>query len=228
MYSVHEGFQTQRSTQFDDNLETQLQVTHNQFQGHMRTVTKLTREIEESKLNNSGTSDTDKVKTLQRLLQDEVYPIIASLHALKKKYEHQADSSRDNFNENDTLWKTTNEMGILHTEIQEQQQKLDSTQALATQSLEMYRHQKNLLWVNAVGLLLLVLAAGYMYYYTHTMSSEERSITNPPDDLTQTFDNKSLRYHDYIPEDGAFAADEDDDMPKIMTDADYDDDMPKR
>ena len=198
MYSAqHEGFEAQRATEFDDNLETLLQSTKQDFDTHMRVVTRLSYEVEQSR--SSGMVDLDKVTALQQELNDHVYPIIASLTALQRKYEQHATTSRDSFNQNNDLWATTTEMEKTTAHIQQERQRFESVKALADQSLELYRHQNNVMWLNIVLFVLLVAGAAYLYYYVHCMSGEEHSLTNLPDNPRELLDNDYIEHTDLVP-----------------------------
>ena len=198
MHSVYEGFKAHRATEFDDNVETLLQTEQQKFDRHMRKVTALSYEVEQSRTN-GGVPSEDKVKELQAELDDHVYPIIVSLQALQQKYETQTNVSRDKFNQNDELWKTTTEMEDTQAHIQEEKQKLESVKALSTQSLELYRHQNNVMWLNIGLFVLLVAGAAYLYYYVHSMSTGEHSLTHLPENPKELLDNDYVKYNDILP-----------------------------
>lgn len=198
MHSVYEGFQAQRATEFDDNVETLLQTTQQKFDKHMRKVTALSYEVEQSR-SSGGVPSEEKVQLLQVELHDHVYPIIASLQALQQKYETQTDVSRDKFNQNNDLWKTTTEMEDTNVRIQKEKQKLESVKALSTQSLELYRHQNNVMWINVGLFVLLVAGVAYLYYYVHSMSAGNHSLTNLPENPKELLDNDYVGYKDILP-----------------------------
>lgn len=198
MHSVYEGFQAQRATEFDDNVETLLQTTQQKFDKHMRKVTALSYEVEQSR-SSGGVPSEEKVQLLQVELHDHVYPIIASLQALQHKYETQTDVSRDKFNQNNDLWKTTTEMEDTNVRIQKEKQKLESVKALSTQSLELYRHQNNVMWINVGLFVLLVAGVAYLYYYVHSMSAGNHSLTNLPENPKELLDNDYVGYKDILP-----------------------------
>lgn len=198
MYSAYEGFQAQRATDFDDNVETLLQSTQQKFDKHMRKVTALSYEVETSR--SSGNIDEDKVKALHDELNNNVYPIIASLQALQQKYETKTNASRSHFNENNTLWSTTSEMEDTNTRIQDERQKFESVKALSTQSLELYRHQNNVMWMNIGLFVLLVAGAAYLYYYVHSMSGDSHSLTNLPANPKELMDNNYVTHKDLLPQ----------------------------
>lgn len=198
MHSVYEGFQAQRATEFDDNVETMLQTSQQKFDKHMRKVTALSYEVEQSR-SSGGVPSEEKVQLLQVELHDHVYPIIASLQALQQKYETQTDVSRDKFNQNNDLWKTTTEMEDTNVRIQKEKQKLESVKALSTQSLELYRHQNNVMWINVGLFVLLVAGVAYLYYYVHSMSAGNHSLTNLPENPKELLDNDYVGYKDILP-----------------------------
>ena len=198
MHSVYEGFQAQRATEFDDNVETLLQTTQQKFDKHMRKVTALSYEVEQSR-SSGGVPSEEKVQLLQVELHDHVYPIIASLQALQQKYETQTNVSRDKFNQNNDLWKTTTEMEDTNVRIQKEKQKLESVKALSTQSLELYRHQNNVMWINVGLFVLLVAGVAYLYYYVHSMSAGNHSLTNLPENPKELLDNDYVGYKDILP-----------------------------
>ena len=205
MYSAYEGFQAQRATDFDDNVETLLQSTQQEFDKHMRKVTALSYEVETSR--SSGNVDEGKVKALQNELNNNVYPIIASLQALQQKYETQTNVSRNHFNENSTLWSTTSEMEDTTQRIEDERQKFESVKALSTQSLELYRHQNNVMWMNIGLFLLLVAGVAYMYYYVHSMNGDSHSLTNLPANPKELLDNNYVTHKDLLPQEKPIDAD---------------------
>jgi len=198
--SVYENFEASQptTTEFDDNVSSLLQARQQEFDKHMRTVTKLSYEVEESQA--TGKVDEQKVELLQNELNNHVYPIIASLRALQGKYEEQTDISRDNFNENDRLWSTTTKMHDTNEHIQKEQQQFNSVKALSVQTLDLYRHQNNVMWMNVVILVLLVVGVAYMYYYVHSMSGDNHSLVNLPSNPKEVLDNNYVKYKDVLPD----------------------------
>jgi hypothetical protein len=197
VYHKNEAMQP-ATTEFDDNVSSLLQSKQQEFDRHMRTVTELSYEVEQSQA--TGNVDGQKVEQLQNQLNNHVYPIIASLRALQRKYEEQTDISRDSFNENDQLWTTNTKMQDTHAHIQQEQQKFDSVKALSVQTLELYRHQTNVMWTNVILLVLLAVGVAYMYYYVNSMSGDAHSLVNLPSNPKEVLDNNSIKYKDLLPD----------------------------
>jgi hypothetical protein len=197
VYNKNEATQP-ATTEFDDNVSSLLQSKQQEFDRHMRTVTELSYEVEQSQA--TGNVDEQKVEQLQNQLNNHVYPIIASLRALQRKYEEQTDISRDSFNENDQLWTTNTKMQDTNAHIQQEQQKFDSVKALSVQTLELYRHQSNVMWTNVIILVLLAIGVAYMYYYVNSMSGDAHSLVNLPSNPKEVLDNNSIKYKDLLPD----------------------------
>lgn len=187
---VYEGFQTTPSNLFDDNISTFLSSKSQEFSSHMRDVARLSGALEGKK--NRGENYSQEVSALQETLNKNVYPIIATLTALKGKYNTHAQVSRDNFNENNVLWSSTDEMQTTNQKIDEEQQKFNSLQQLSKQSLEQYRYQNNIMWMNIAFLVFLLGAVGYMYYWLNSMHSTSKSLTNMPNNVEDIVDNRFM------------------------------------
>ena len=184
---VYEGFQSTSANHIDDNLETLLMSKQQEFNSRMRIVNQLSYELETKK--NQGNDYTAETTALQEELNQNVYPIISTLTALQHKYDAHAQLSRDNFNEDNILWSTTDEIQTTNQKIEEQQQKFNSLQQLSKQSLEQYRYQNNIMWMNILFLILLLGAVGYMYYWLNSMNSGSTSFINMPEHPEDILDN---------------------------------------
>ena len=200
MYLIQESFQSQK-TPFEDEVEILVNTQYDSFQKHMRKATALSHKVENQKSAGADQKDyrEDAIK-LQQLLNNDVYPIIATLRALQQKYEDAATQSRNHFNENQDLWTTTSEMETTNKRIQSERQRFDSTKALSAQSIGVYRHQNNIMWLNVVLFVLLVAGAAYMYYYVYSMNSTEHSLMNLPDNPKELFDNDYVGIDDILPQ----------------------------
>ena len=92
MYMVQESFQSQK-TPFEDEVEILVNTQRDLFQKHMRKAAALSQKVEylKSTGRDQNAYRADAIK-LQQLLNNEVYPIIATLRALQQKYEEAACS----------------------------------------------------------------------------------------------------------------------------------------
>lgn len=204
MDSFYERFQSQKATQLEDNVESLLQSQQHKFDGFVRQATALSHEVEnlKSKVTDKETQQPElgqKTIQLQKLLHEEIYPIIANLRALQQNYDEEAAKSRSNFDENHDLWTTTATMEDTNKRIDNQRQRFDSIKALSAQSLRLYHHQNIVLWCHVVLFVLLVAAAMYLYYYVYSISDGECSLSNLPDNPKELFNNDLVDFEKLLP-----------------------------